>query len=157
MEEALPNPRDKWIPWYFVLFFLVIALIDGLFVFVALRTYPGIVTQQAYEKGLTYNDILEKAQNQPNIYQKPSYENGMLHWVLKEKNGEAISNALIQVKLMRPVQDGYDFDTTLEYKGNGIYETALTLPLQGLWVAKLNGTWDNKQYQTTYEFVTKKN
>lgn len=153
-NEALPSPKDKWIPFYFVMFFVVIAITDGIFVYTAINTHTGVVTDQAYEKGLAYNDILEKARSQPNLQQKPSFQNGVLRWDLKTPGGEPLTMAQVSATLFRPVQDGYDFDINLEHAGNGVYEATINAPLPGLWKAKLTSTWDNKTYQTTYQFVT---
>ncbi|MCB1531960.1 MAG: FixH family protein [Alphaproteobacteria bacterium] len=154
-EDALPNPKDKWIPWYFVIFFAVIAILDGTFVYMAVSTQTGVVTEQPYEKGLAYNDVLEQAKTQPQITQKPRYENGLLRWQLADQDGRAITNAQVTARITRPVQEGYDFDITLDHVGGGVYQAKLNAPLPGLWMAKLSSQWDNTQYQTRYEFVTK--
>ncbi len=155
MSSALPRPSDKWIPWYFVLFFAVIAVVDGVFVYVAITTQPGVVTEQAYEKGLAFNDVLAKAKAQPDLNQKAVYEDGFLRWELMDADNTPITNAAVIAKIIRSVQDGYDFEIALIHKGHGLYETVMDLPLPGQWVAKLSGTWDNKQYQTIHTFIAK--
>jgi len=53
--------KDKLIPWYFVIFFLVLFIVDGIFVYLATSTHTGVVTENAYEKGLRYNEVIERA------------------------------------------------------------------------------------------------
>lgn len=150
-----PRPGDKWIPWYFVLFFVVVALLDGIFVSVAMRTYPGTVSEQAYEKGLAYEGTLEAARSQPPIIQSASFENGILRWSLANQDGTPLTYAKVEAKLVRPVQSGHDFTLLLSHTGGGVYEAKPELPLRGVWVAELSGSWDeNKQhYQTAYRFL----
>ena len=90
MEQATKDPRDKWIPMYFVAFFAVIALLDGIFVYTAISTQTGVVTEQPYEKGLAYNEVLEKAKTQPELEHKVSYQNGALRWALPMDNAAVL-------------------------------------------------------------------
>jgi nitrogen fixation protein FixH len=54
------HPRDKWIPWYFVLAFLVVFAVNGIFIYAALGTHRGVVSDQAYRNGINYNQIVKK-------------------------------------------------------------------------------------------------
>lgn len=155
MNTAQPRPSDKWIPWYFVLFFAVIAMVDGVFVYVAVTTQTGVVTEQAYEKGLAFNETLEKAKSQPALNDKVAYRDGVLRWTLANASKTPIVNADVTAKIVRPVQGGFDFDIVLQHKGAGIYEAVLDAPLPGQWSAKLRSIWNNKQYQTTHLFMVK--
>ncbi|MCB1561975.1 MAG: FixH family protein [Alphaproteobacteria bacterium] len=154
-QQAMPRPSDKWIPWYFVLFFVVVALLDGIFVSVAMRTYPGTVSEHAYEKGLAYDGTLEEARSQPLIIQSASFKDGVLRWSLADQDGTPLMQADVKAKFVRPVQSGHDFTLALSHKGGGIYEAKPELPLRGVWVAELSGSWDeNRQhYQTAYRFL----
>ena len=44
-------------------FFVVFIVVDALFVTLALRTYRGVVVENAYEKGLHYNDVIHAARD----------------------------------------------------------------------------------------------
>ena len=50
--------RDRIIPLYFVAFFVFIAIMDGIFVYLATTTHSGVVTENAYQKGLNYNQYI---------------------------------------------------------------------------------------------------
>ncbi|MEZ5690885.1 MAG: FixH family protein [Rickettsiales bacterium] len=52
--------RDRIIPWYFVMVFLLVFAINGVFAYVAITTNKGVVTDNAYEKGLDYNHIVQE-------------------------------------------------------------------------------------------------
>lgn len=147
MEAPVQDPKDKWMPRYFIIFFAVIALVNGIFIYVAISTQTGIVTEQPYEKGLAFNDTLEKARLQPKLENKLSYKNGILRWQIP------IENASVTAMIVRPVQAGHDFEVTFANMGNGVYEVTPETPLSGLWAAKLKATWDNKTFQTQHNFI----
>lgn len=54
-----PPLRDRLIPWYFVMAFLVVFAVNGLFIYLATSTNRGVVTENAYEKGLAFDRIVE--------------------------------------------------------------------------------------------------
>lgn len=151
MEEAVkkrtPDPRDKWIPRYFVIFFIVLACLDSIFVYLAVSTQTGLVTEKPYEKGLAFDSILNKAKNQPALDHRVSYENGALRW------GLPVENATVTAAIIRPVQAGYDFEIELIYMGSGLYEAQPQVPLPGAWTAHLKAIWDNTEFQTTHNFL----
>ncbi len=153
MNEVAKNKQDRWIPWCFVAFFAVVALVDSVFVYVAVSTHTGVVIEQPYEKGLAYNDVLAKAKAQPKLRDRLSYHDGVLRWQLSEMSGRPVSGAVVEARVIRPVQGGYDFDVALEHKGHGRYEAKVDLPFKGQWLAKLSGKWNNKQYQKTHKFM----
>ena len=150
MSALLQKEKGTWVLLSFIVFFTFIAGVNAIFIYSALSTHSGVVTKQPYEKGLAYNETLDKARNQPNIDYKTSYENGVLQWQL-----DGIENADVSVKFLRAVRGGYDFDTTLEHIGGGIYEARPDLPLRGQWTAKLKATWNNTEFQTTHDFIAR--
>jgi len=146
---------NKWIPWYFVLFFAVIAVVDGGMVYTAITTQTGLVTEQAYEKGLAYDKILDRgaAQAKSGITQKAIYENGVLRWTL-HLNGAPLTAAHVTAHIVRPVQDGHDFDLVLKSVGGGVYESKVMPPFRGLWRAGLEAKWNETQtYLTALDFI----
>lgn len=148
-EQTFEDPRDKWIPRYFVMFFAVIALVNGIFVYMAVSTQTGMVVDQPYKKGLAFNETLKKAKAQLSLEHKVSYNNGVLRWTLP------INTASVTASIMRPVQEGYDFNVPLMHIGGGVYEANPTMPLPGAWTVKLSAIWEDKQFQTSHNFIAK--
>lgn len=62
----------------FLAFFIVFASVDAFFVYKAISTLPGVVSENAYEIGLNYNKIIAEAkkrklgQHEPNNGTDPS-------------------------------------------------------------------------------------
>lgn len=142
--------------FWFVAFFAVIILVNGVFIYTALGTHTGVVTERPYEKGLAYNETLAQAKDQPSLQSEVSFDSSVLSWSLQDENGKALDDALASAKIIRPVQDGNDFEVTLKPEGGGLYTADLNLPLKGKWIAKLSVQWKNdKNYHTTHRFIAK--
>lgn len=45
----------------FIAFFVIFASVDAFFVYKAISTLPGVVSENAYEIGLNYNKIIAEA------------------------------------------------------------------------------------------------
>jgi nitrogen fixation protein FixH len=153
-EKIHKDPKNKYILWAFLAFFGTFITVDAFFVYKAVTTQTGVVTERPYEKGLAYNKVLIEAKNQPDILQKAAFEDGVLSWVLSNKDGTPIEHAVVHARIVRPVQGGYDFDVTLAHVGGGTYEAQPTFAMKGQWHAHLKAVWDEKTYRTKFEFLT---
>ncbi len=154
MNKAPALPQNgRFVLFCFLFFFFTVGAVDAFFVYTALNTNTGLVTEHSYEKGLAYNKLLDKAKSQPVISEKATYENGIFQWKISNTQEGPIQNADVAVKFVRPVKDGYDFETTLRDKNDGTYEQNVDFPLPGLWIAKMSAQWNNQTYQTSHEFM----
>ena len=60
---TIKPPKDgKRVLLAFLLFFVVFASVDAFFVYKAISTLPGVVSENAYEIGLHYNKIIAEAE-----------------------------------------------------------------------------------------------
>lgn len=149
-ETADARESDKWIPWLFVLFFVVIAIVDGAFATIAIKTKPGLVTENAFEKGLSYNKTLEAAQAQEKLGWQGdvALEGDRLVFRLKDGDGILLQGAKITARIVRPVQNGYDFEAPLAETAPGVYESEIHFPLKGQWGVRVFAQWQDKHYQS---------
>jgi len=152
-EQALRSkPIDKWIPWFFVMFFAVIFAVNAVFVTVAIKTQPGTVVDHAYERGLHYNATLAGHAAQEALGWDAAIvlrADNILQVSLRDETGAPLDGAEIIAKVQRPVQDGYDFDVTLLPAGTGRYSAPFNAPLFGQWQVRIFATWQDKQYQNS--------
>ena len=152
-KSMVVSPRDRWIPWYFVLFFVVLALVDGVFVTIALRTHSGVVTEHAYQKGLAYNHVIDAAEQQQalgwsgDIYLEQSSAQSQLFFVLKNQDDTPLEHAVVHAKMVRVTQQGYDVEYVLNELQPGSYSTTIQFPLPGLWEIRIVATWKNQSFQ----------
>lgn len=139
----------------FIGFFGLIIVVNAIFIYTALHSNTGVVTEESYEKGLAYDDVLKRAETQPKLVETMSYKAGTLEWNIRDSHGNPIKNAAVQAKFIRPVQDGFDFEVSLKHISGGRYAAAVKFPLEGMWTAKLDAKWDKQQYQTSHPVMVK--
>ena len=149
-KAILSKPVDKWIPWFFVMFFGVIFAVNAVFVTVALKTQTGMVTQHPYEEGITYNRTLDEAAREKALGWRADIElrgGNTISLTLHDKDNAPIKHADIVAKAVRPVQDGYDFELALTDQGNGVYSAPADFPLPGQWDIRIYAKWKGTSYQ----------
>lgn len=71
MNEEQENSKRDGRKFFIILisFFILFASVDAFFIYKALSTHTGVVTENAYEQGLNYNEILEEARRRKNEQQ----------------------------------------------------------------------------------------
>lgn len=131
-------------------FFIVIIVVNVVFVTLALRSHSGLVTDHAYEKGLAYNDILDQARAQETL----GWQVGVvvadraLLLTLKDAAGAPINDAQVTLSLSRAVHDHEDRTLPTAELGAGQYNAPLPPEVSGYW--KLRA--DIKQGDTAFQF-----
>ena len=149
--------NDKWIPQYFIMFFVGLAIVDGIFVWLATSTHTGVVTEHAYQKGLAYNDTVDAAESQEQLGWKGTieYEAGKTTLTLIDSYGHFISDAEVQAHFFRPTQAGYDFSIPLPTEAEGKYGASVELPLKGQWDIRITAKWKQQYYQQHKRILVK--
>lgn len=144
------QPRDKLIPWYFVAFFVALAVVDGTMVTLAVRTQTGTVTNHPYEKGLRYNQVVAAAEHQNALGWKGeiTFAANTLNFHLYDAAGNPLMPDNATATFTRPTQAGMDFSVTLT-KG----KAAVTLPAKGLWEIRVYATRRDRHYQHAKRIV----
>ena len=153
MTTPQPKNSGKLILLCFIAFFGVIIAVNGVFIYMAMQSNTGVITENAYEKGLAYNKVLETARTQPALQDKMIYEGGTLQWQLADETGSPLKGGEASVVLVRPVKGGYDFSLPLKETAPGVYVAKPDFPMHGLWTARLDVKWNNKQYQTSQDLI----
>lgn len=156
MNGTIQKPLSgRTVLFIFVTFFGVILAVNSVFMTYAITTHSGVVTEKPYEKGLAHDKTLEKARNQPKWQSHITFENGVLRWDLKDEKFVPIDSGNAKAFFMRPIKSGNDFNLTLDYKGNGIYEAQPDFPYIGAWNVKLDMTWKDNHYRTSKTLIVK--
>ena len=136
------KPSDKYIPLYFVGFFVIIFIVNAIFLYFATKTHTGVITENAYEKGLDYNKTIELAETQEDLGGKIELAGNSLIFTTQKK-----VPANVTAYISRPTQAGFDFDVVFERNKTGQYIAKPNFPMQGQWKVTIVAKWDNKQYQ----------
>lgn len=154
MENVKPKKSDKYIPYYFVAFFIFLALADGMFVYLATSTHTGVVKEQAYEKGLDYNQVVaaKAAQDKLGWESTIIYDKGIIVASLLDNDKQPLQ-AEVQLFLQRPTQDGEDFTLPLNPNADGTYGAAVTFPAKGQWDVTFVGKRGENSYQKRQRII----
>lgn len=147
--KSIKKNRDHLIPWYFVAFFLCIALVDGVMVTLAVRTQSGLVTDHPYEKGLAYNNVVQAASQQEQLgwkgtigFHNTAVKEGTIAFTVKDAAGKTLTMEKITAVISRPSAMGSDFTVALHEGDN-----AISFPLEGVWEIRIYATQGDNNYQ----------
>ena len=159
VEDPGMTKRDRLIPWYIVAFFVVVAILDGIFVYVATSTHTGVVTDRAYDKGLAYNETVAAAEAQQQLGWQSEITlagNERLTFTLRDAEGNALTGAVVKAEFMRPTQAGMDFAVELAESTDGVYSATVAFPVDGLWDVRVFAIEGERDYQAHKRLVVKK-
>ncbi|MBL0317984.1 MAG: FixH family protein [Alphaproteobacteria bacterium] len=152
--------KDRIIPWYFVMFFIIVVAVNSVMVTLAIRTSTGLVTDHPYEKGVAYNQVLNAIRHQKELgwkgvisYQSKIPQQGTLTFALTDAQGTFLHAQKISLHISRPVKDGFDFDQTMLLSERSTYEANVTFPQPGLWEARVIAYSDGNEVQYTQRLV----
>lgn len=150
------RPIDRWIPWMFVAALVVVVAVNGVMIGLAMWTWTGLATTDAYRKGIAYNRALEAAQAQAALGWRaeigfvPAAEGGgQLTLSLVDAKGEPIERASVTGRLIRPTHAGYDTDVALPAQGGGRFVSPIQVPLPGIWDVRLMIESRGRVFQAT--------
>ena len=117
-----------------VAFFLVIFAVNGVFVYVSLNSHPGVISEDAYRKGLDYNRTLERAdrQNARGWQTAVTLDGGIVVVSLKDRKGTPLTGLDVRGQARRPVHDRSDTALVLRETAPGRYSAATGLT-SGRW------------------------
>lgn len=148
---AGPRPSDKYIPWYIVLFFVVQASVLGWFCYLADSTYTGLVTEQAYEKGLKYNQTIARYEAQQKLGWTSviAQKDGGIEMMLSATDKKPVTGAQAQLWLVRPVRAGADQRLTMTETAPGRYFAVVAPPEKGLWEARISVEKEGQSFQAS--------
>jgi len=143
---------DRFIPMYFVLFFCFLFVVDGTMVYLAVSSHRGVVNENAYETGLKYNDVLKEAEAQKKsgwTSKIAMQKDGGISVSLADADGVALTGVDVTGRVVRPTQDGYDFDLMFEKQKSetGVYTAKADFPLSGSWEVLIRAEKDGTVYK----------
>ena len=125
-------------------FFLIIFAVNGLLAYLALSTNTGLETNDAYKKGVAYNEDIARAKGQDNtklsvsIAADPQPDKLVrLSVRVRDASDAPYMDKKISVLFFRPTKEGYDKQIMLKEKKPGVYRGNIMLPLRGIWDMKL--------------------
>jgi nitrogen fixation protein FixH len=149
---------NGWIPLLFVAGFLILFAVTGNFVRLALSTFPGLVTTNAYERGLAYDDVIAAEQAQAEqgwqmqiIAPEFSGEGQMAAVALTDRYGEPLAGGTVIMMAERMTRYAQQVRTPLTDVGGGRYEAPVAFPISGRWFVSVLADVDGARHFATQE------
>jgi nitrogen fixation protein FixH len=135
-------------------FFGVIVAVDGFMIYRAVSTFGGLETQDAYKKGLAYNQRISRDADQARAGWQDTVEIGgaqqRLRIALRDHAGAPIAGKRLAAKVGRPATDRFDMTLDLAETAAGVYEAALPVVAEGSWIVDLSA-YDGVAQEPVYE------
>jgi nitrogen fixation protein FixH len=94
-----------------IAFFGVVFAVNGYFAFAAINTYSGVVAQEPYRKGLTYNRRIQAGERQVDLgwtAELNANRDGDTRLVLADSDGRPVSGLTVRAILGRPSTGKFD-------------------------------------------------
>lgn len=149
--------RGKPVPFVIIAFYLT--FIVGFFIFVAIafQNPPQLVTDQAYEKGLNYNQTLKKSEEIKLLGYRLSADvkDKNLTVTFTDKTGAPVKDAHLTAWFIHPQMKSLDQKLPLAQNSNGTYRASVADLKQGRWTLTLVADHLGKEVQATQTLIIK--
>lgn len=133
-------------------FFAVIFLANGIFVYVALGSFPGVVVESSYKAGQIYNRDIADAKAQADrgwqvtaSLRRSADSHGLLRVEARDKAGNVLTGLVFKAVLEHPTYEDADQHMTLQEVESGVYQASLDGVASGNWELVLDGYRDGKR------------
>ncbi len=144
-------------------FFGFIIAVNSVFIYFAFKSWPGLGTQDAYRKGLAYNETLNAAHRQNAlgwqsnaVFIVHEKDAGILRVQLKDAQDKGLVGIAVSAHLTRPAHETFDRTIKLLPKGDGIYQAPIMLPLKGRWHVTIEAQGNGQtKYRMTHALMVK--
>ncbi len=143
MEEPIKKFTGKKALMWFVGFFLIIFTVNGIMAYLAVGTWGGLETEDAYRKGIRYNDEISAASEQKqsgwiiSLVHRPKTLKGDRIDIYISWPETDLPPAQVTAVVGRAVTNRYDQQITLTMTRDNIYTTAVEIPEPGQWNIKI--------------------
>jgi len=145
------------IPLTFIAVFGFIIAANAVMITLAMRSAPGFVTDQAFERGKAYNRELAAARAQEKLGWNASLElrDGAALVRFETRDGRPVEGLTVVVSAIRPVGPARAITTRLVETAPGLYGGALDLPDEGQWHVETVARRDADEYRFARRVVMK--
>ena len=147
--------RGRWIPWTYAVGMLAVVAVNAVLITAAFRSFPGLVVQRPYDRGIAYNDQLRQSRAQSELGWTilPHYEPGRLSVRILDAQGNAVPALDVRAALSRPLEADSTIAVPLAPSAEG-YASGIAPLRRGQWDIALDVTKAGDTYRSLYRIVT---
>lgn len=134
-------------------FFGVMLLANGIFLYLAVTTFNGLDTPNAYQEGVNYNERIEAARKQAVLgwsHKLTLTENGRVELLVKDKAGDAVSGLKVSGTIARPVSNSTTQELAFKEVSLGLYAAPADNIDAGNWVITLSAAKSASETDVLY-------
>jgi nitrogen fixation protein FixH len=136
-EPGTPVITGRHVLFAIVGFFVLVTGVNGIMIYKALTTFGGVETQDAYRKGLAYNQRIaaEEAQAALGWHDELGYSaaDRALTLALKDRDGRPVTGASVTATVGRSATNSFDQTLTMSESSAGQYRAPVSLA-PGTWI-----------------------
>lgn len=123
----------------FAAFFGVVFVVNGIFAYLATNSWRGLETNDAYQKGLDYNDTLARADAQRALGWRVDITLDGARPVLRlvDKAERPLDGFEVTGVARRPVDERADRTLAFVGRGDGVYRSDVVLTEPGQWDVRI--------------------
>ena len=143
-------------------FFGAMFIANGLFVYYATSTWPGVVEKSPYQASQNYNNTLAEAEAQSQrswhmeMQLKRRQNEVFLLVTAKDKLNNPLGDLTIIANVGRPATETFDQQLTMTTTGAGLYQGKVSALDPGRWRIKLEASQQDEIKFQTLETITLK-
>ena len=152
--NSQPQRKALWIPAIFVLAFVVIIAVNTIMIVLAVRTFSGLETNNAYDQGLGYNTTLaEAAQNEKLgwhaaiTFTPVGSDTRRIQVTMTDAGGIPLPDLDLKAVLVRPTNAGLDEVVQLTPLDRGRYQASFKPSALGNWDLRLRAERAGTKWQ----------
>ncbi len=143
------DPRrltGRQVLWILIGAFGFVFAVNGTMAWLAEKSFPGLVADNAYEEGLHYNRVIAARTAQADLGWQADVEvtgsgtKRVVTATFRDRDGHPLDGMVVTARLRRPVVAGLDRTVTLAETAPGAYRVPVVLPALGNWRLVLDAT-----------------
>lgn len=117
-------------------------------IWLALETWPGLVSHTAYQDGLDFNRVLQSGERQDELGWKVLVEapDGVVELTVTQADGGPVTGLSMVGTAYRPAAEGNDITLDLREVAPGRYRAGDVLPLDGNWTILVDAMLGDEPY-----------
>ena len=135
-------------------FFGVVFAVNAVFIVLATDTFTGLSTEDAYRKGLRYNETIAAYEAQQAAgwqYGVELADNNDLEIRIRDNGGAPVNGLTVEGRLGRPTTDAFDRPVSFFDHGGGLYTAATDGLAPGQWDVFLTVRHDENSRHPPYK------